>query len=195
MIPNGVAVERLDARLSKRNFVLALGRICPEKGFHVALDAAAQAGRMLLLGGEVFPYPEHEEYFRTQIAPRMGPSARFLGRLDFERKRRLMAAASCVLIPSLVAETSSLVAMEALACGTPVVAFPAGALPEIIEHGRTGFLVENEREMVVAIQRAGGISPARCREAARERFAAARMVASYIETYQQMVNTCAAVSH
>jgi glycosyltransferase involved in cell wall biosynthesis len=194
VIGNGVPVERLRARVTKRNFVLALGRICPEKGFHLALDAAARAGVPFLLGGEVFAYPEHEAYFRVEILPRMR-SARYLGPVGFERKRRLMAAARAVLIPSLAAETSSLVAMEALACGTPVIAFANGALPEIIEHGKTGFLVSDTSEMAAAIRTAGGIDPERCRHAARERFPEARMVDEYINAYRRMVKDCAALHH
>jgi glycosyltransferase involved in cell wall biosynthesis len=73
--------------------------------------------------------------------------------------------------------------MEALACGTPVIAFPAGALPEIVEEGRTGFLVENERQMAEAIAAAGGIDPETCRETARRRFSAAQMTRRYLDLY------------
>ena len=83
--------------------------------------------------------------------PRLDRRRRFLGPLGFARKRRLLAAARCLLVPSLARETASLVAMEALACGTPVIAFPNGALAEVVEDGRTGFLVENTREMAAAI--------------------------------------------
>ena len=89
-------------------------------------------------------------------------------------------------MPSLVPETSSLVAMEALACGTPPIAFPSGALPNIVEHGRTGFIVENAREMAQAIRHAGSIDPNACREAARTRFSAARMIGEYMERYQAL---------
>jgi glycosyltransferase involved in cell wall biosynthesis len=182
-IPNGVEIERFRSKIARRDFALALGRICPEKGFHAALDAARLARTKLLLAGEVFPYADHERYFREQIAPRLNARRRFIGPVGFERKRRLLSQARCLLIPSTVAETSSLVAMEALASGTPVIAFPSGALVEIVEHGRTGFLVGDEREMAEAIRAARGIDPKVCREAARERFSADRMIAQYFETY------------
>lgn len=185
-IENGVLIDELSARHGKRRFAVALGRICPEKGFHIALDAAARAGMPLLLAGEVFRYEEHERYFQNEIVPRLDGVRRFIGPVGLKRKRRLLSAARCLLIPSLVAETSSLVAMESLACGTPIVAFPSGALAEIVEHGRTGFLVRDEHEMAAAIEAAGSLDAEACREAARSRFSAERMGREYLEVYQRL---------
>ncbi len=81
--------------------------------------------------------------------------------------------------------------MEALACGTPVIAFPTGALPEIVEHGRTGFLVDTEREMAAAIDAAGDIDPETCRMRARERFDVGAMAARYLERYRALARTAA----
>jgi glycosyltransferase involved in cell wall biosynthesis len=191
-IPNGVEVEALAARHARRGFALSLGRICPEKGFHLALDAARRAGVGLLLGGEVFRYKAHERYFRDDILPRLDRWRRFLGPVGLARKRRLLHAARCLLVPSLVAETGSLVAMEALACGTPVIAFPNGALAEVVEHGVTGFLVRDEHEMADAIHAAGTIGPEACREAAQTRFSAERMVERYLALYRRLAARCLA---
>jgi glycosyltransferase involved in cell wall biosynthesis len=185
-VPNGVALDTLAARHAKRRFALALGRICPEKGFHIALDAARRAGVPLLLAGQTFPYEAHETYFAREIAPRLGPGRRFIGPIGPVRKRRLLSAARCLLVPSLAPETSSLVAMEALACGTPVIAFPAGALPEIVEHGRTGFIVQGEAEMADAIHAAARIEPEVCRAAARTRFSLERTVERYFRLYRDL---------
>ena len=182
-ISNGVPVARLAARHAKRGFALALGRICPEKGFHHALEAAGRAGVALLLAGEVYRYGAHETYFRREIVPRLDRRRRYLGPVGFARKRRLLSAARCLLVPSLAPETSSLVAMEALACGTPVIAFPAGALPEIVEHGRTGFIVRDEPEMADAIRAACRLDPAECRAVARMRFSLERMSERYLALY------------
>ena len=186
-IANGVDVGSFNRSHAKRGFALALGRICPEKGFHIALDAAKHAGVSLLLAGKAFGYKEHERYFRDQIVPRLDGRRRFIGSVGFARKRRLLAGARCLLAPSLCPETSSLVAMEALASGTPVIAFPNGALAEIVEHGRTGFLVRDGKEMAEAIATAGAIDPSACREAARTRFSAARTIDAYMRLYERLV--------
>lgn len=187
-IPNGVPVEDLPTRVSRRDFALCLGRICAEKNQHAALEAGSLAGMPVLLGGRVFPYAAHERYWREAVAPCLaaGPH-RFLGPVGFARKRRLLSAARCLISASTAPETSSLVAMEALACGTPVVAFPSGALPEIVEHGVTGYLVGDIGEMAEAIRKVHRIDPEACRAAARSRFSASTMAAAYLDLYQQLV--------
>jgi glycosyltransferase involved in cell wall biosynthesis len=187
-IPNGVPVEDLPTRVSRRSFALCLGRICPEKNQHAALEAGSIAGVPVLLGGQVFSYAEHEQYWREAVEPLLaaGPH-RFLGSVGLARKRRLLSAARCLISASTAPETSSLVAMEALACGTPVVAFPSGALPEIVEHGATGYLVEDVREMAEAIRMVHRIDPEACRAAARSRFSASTTEAAYLGLYEQLV--------
>jgi len=189
-IPNGVDIQRLDAGSSKSNYALALGRICPEKGFHIALDAAREARIEMVLAGEVFPYEAHQQYFEQEIQTRLDDRRKFIGPAGFSIKRTLLNEARCLLVPSTVQETSCLVAMEALACGTPVIAFPSGALPEIVEHGRTGFLVNSVEEMALAIGRIGEIDPELCRKTARERFSLGRMTSQYLDLYRQIVLQC-----
>lgn len=185
-ISNGANIGALTARHAKKNFAVALGRICPEKGFHVAVDAAKKANVPLLLGGEVFGYEAHANYWRDELLPKLDRRHRWIGPVNFARKRRLLTAARCLLVPSLVAETGSLVAMEALACGTPVIAFPNGVLRDIVEHGRTGFIVHNAEEMSQVILRAHIIDPETCRRAARERFSLANTTRAYLELYEQL---------
>jgi glycosyltransferase involved in cell wall biosynthesis len=187
-IENGVATARLPFVENKKDHAAVLGRICPEKGFHLAIGAAARARRPLLMAGEVFAYEAHERYFQDFVLPRIdGKNCRFLGRIGWDEKCAVISTARCVLIPSLAPETSSLVAMESLACGTPVIAFPAGALAEIVEDGVTGFLVNSEEEMANAIDRAGQIDPRMCRKAAEERFSADRMIRQYFRCYLNLI--------
>ena len=152
----------------------------------MSLGAAKRAGIPLLLAGEVFPYQAHKAYFENEIAPRLDNSRRFIGPVGLPRKRRLLSSARCLLAPSMVAETSSLVAMEAMACGTPVVAFPSGALPELIDHGRTGFLVHDAKEMAAAIHAVDTLNPATCRREAENRFSADRMFEQYLQLYEDV---------
>ncbi|CDX20024.1 Glycosyl transferase group 1 [Mesorhizobium plurifarium] len=183
-IPNRVDVDALNDARSRRNFALVLSRICPEKGIHLAIDAAKRAGVPLAIGGQLYPYQAHVQYFADEVEPRLDRRRRFLGPLGFCAKRRLLNCARCLVVPSLAAETSSLVAMEALACGTPVVAFPNGALPHVVEHGKTGFLVNDIDEMAIAIDAAGDLDNETCRAEARDRFSLDRMVSAYMDAYR-----------
>lgn len=184
-IENGVRLPPPSA-LARRGFALALGRLCPEKGFEDALDAARLAGVPLLLAGGVFAWPAHQAHFRSAIAPRLDASRRWIGPVAGPRKARLLAAARCLLVPSRVAETSSLVAMEAIAAGTPVIAYRAGALADIVEHGRTGYLVDGVEAMAAAIAAAEAIDPAVCRRRARERFDLDRCTAQHLALYRRL---------
>lgn len=185
-IENGIDVDRLAARHALRRFVLFLGRICPEKGVHHAIDAAESAGVPLLVAGEVFAYPEHRAYFEEAICPRLGAGCRYLGPVGFARKRRLLTAARAVLIPSTAPETSSLVAREAAACGAPVVAFRNGALTEAVRDGETGFLVSDAAGMAAAIARCDTLSRDHCRAIARSRFSRSTMIAAYLDLYARL---------
>jgi glycosyltransferase involved in cell wall biosynthesis len=184
-----VPLERFAPTRDKSDYVFMLGRICPEKGFETALDAARRAGLPSVLAGRVFPYQAHERYFHSEIVPRLGAHARYVGAVGPEARARWLAQARAVLITSRVPETSSLVAMEALASGTPVIGLHVGALPEIIEHGVTGFLARDFDEFVSALGRLNELSPSRCREAAERRFSSRQMTERYLALYAELART------
>jgi glycosyltransferase involved in cell wall biosynthesis len=170
----------------KRQYALFLGRICPEKGVHLAIEAARIAGLPVIIAGRVFPYDYHLEYFDQKILPHLGKRCRFVGPVGPDRKRRLLAGAQCLLVPSLIAETSSLVAREALVCGTPVVAYPNGNLTEVVEHGRTGYLASGPEDMAKAIERCGRLDPEACRKVGLTRFSRNAMIKAYLTTYERI---------
>jgi glycosyltransferase involved in cell wall biosynthesis len=187
-IDNGIPLELFPRSSGPREeFALALGRICPEKGFHLALEAAGQAGTPLWIAGSVFPYQEHEQYFERELLPRLSPPHRFLGPVGFAEKVELLSRARCLVLSSLVAESASLAAMEAMACGTPVVSFSRGAPATFIENGKTGFQVNSVKEMAAAILRCGEIHAEDCRRRARLSFSADRMVNRYIDLYARLL--------
>lgn len=191
VVENGVSLGRFDASRRRERFALVMGRICPEKNQHEALEAGTRAGVPVYLAGQVFPYREHKQYFEERIQPLLleaDPGHRFLGALSAERKQELLSAACCLLHPTMAPETSSLVAMEALAAGTPVIAYRSGALPEIVEDGRTGFLVDGVDAMARAMGEAERISGAECRAVAEERFSRERMVAGYFDLYRSLTD-------
>jgi glycosyltransferase involved in cell wall biosynthesis len=188
VVENGVPSPAREGRERGRGrYAVMLSRICPEKNLHMGLDAARMAGVPAILAGKVYPYPEHLRYFDEEIRPRLGRGARFVGPVGGEAKERLLSRARCLLVPTVAEETSSLVAMEALAAGVPVVALPSGAIPEIVEDGRTGFLVRDMEEMAAAMERVGEIDPEVCRGTARERFSAEAMVGRYLELYARLI--------
>ena len=193
VIPNGVPTGRY-APGEPDDFLLWLGRVCPEKGAHIALEVARSLDVRLIIAGPVNNYLEHQKYFSEWIEPMLDHKRTYVGSVDFDQKRHLLSRARCLLVPSLVAETSSLVTMEALSSATPVVAFRAGALPEIIDDGATGFIVDSAEQMACAVSKIGHLSRAYCREQAISRFDAARMVESYLSVYRDITTRRFAVT-
>ena len=187
-IENGVCIPQIDPLPpSARSGAVILGRICPEKGTHLGIAAARKAGVALTIAGRVFGYPEHVQYFVSQIAPALRGNIRLVGAVGYGRKIELLRSAACVLVPSLAPETSSLVSMEALSCGTPVIAMNSGALPHIVEHNKTGFVVNSAEEMADAMGSVSQIDPLVCRRTALERFSSERMISKYVQLYRNLL--------
>jgi glycosyltransferase involved in cell wall biosynthesis len=186
VVKNGIDLERFRTSNGEKGYLLWLGRICPEKGVHLALDSAHRLNLPLIVAGPVHSFPSHVAYFEDQVRPKLDERRRYIGPVGLDEKVDLLSGAICLLVPSLVAETSSLVAMEALASGTPVVAFDSGALPEIVECGVTGFIVSSEEEMAEAVGRISQVSRAACLSYAREHFDKRRMTADYLRSYESL---------
>jgi glycosyltransferase involved in cell wall biosynthesis len=188
-IDNGVDLARWRPSAEPNgDHVLCLGRISPEKGFDRALRAARAADVPLLLAGQVYAYPEHQRHFAQQIEPLLDERRRFVGPVAGVVKRRLLARARCLAVTSRVSETSSLVTMEALACGTPVVVASPGAPASLIEQGATGLLAADEGALARAFEQVLGLDRAACRLSAERRFDVRRMTARYLELYQELAS-------
>ncbi|MGH9479996.1 MAG: glycosyltransferase [Terriglobales bacterium] len=190
-IPNGVDLERLPARRAAPPPgapLVYLGRICEEKAPHRAIEVARRAHRRLWIVGSVAPFPSHQTYFRGRIAPELGRQVRWLAPPQAARKLEILHRAAAVVIPSAIAETSSLVAMEAAACGVPVLAMRQGALAELIRPGVTGWLADSAQELAAAVPDAVAADPHACRAHAQAYFSASRMAAAYAALYRRLLD-------
>jgi glycosyltransferase involved in cell wall biosynthesis len=202
IVPNGIALDRFaaesqpDTSPDERRGLLWLGRICEEKGPHLALEIAERVGMPITVAGQVYPFSYHQQYFEREIAPRLQhmPQAKLVVSPSAVEKRRLLRQARALLVTSLVEETSSLVAMEAAASGTPVIAFRRGALPEVVRDQVTGFLVDNAEEAARACERAGYLAPKTCIDYARNNFDSGRMAQEYAGLYERALSMCGATT-
>ena len=188
VITNGIDLTLYQPMGGKEPYVAALGTICPQKGFHLALEAARLAHVPARLAGSVSSTPSHQQYFRDSIVPRLDAERVFVGPVGGLARRAFLARARALIVPSLIDETSSLAAMEAMACGTPVIAMRRGALPEIVEDGVTGILVDGFLDLVDAIAAVCSISPATCRAEAERRFDARVMKDAYLSLYERILD-------
>ena len=196
VVPNGIPLDSFEEPAEShakqdpgaRKGLLWLGRICEEKAPHLALEIAGRAGLPITIAGQVYPFSYHQQYFDREVAPRLRqiPNATFVSAPSFTLKRQLLWQARALLITSLTEETSSLVAMEAAASGTPVVAFQRGALPEVVNDHVTGLLIKDVAGAVDACRRVETISNAACAAYARKNFSSARMAEGYARLYARI---------
>jgi glycosyltransferase involved in cell wall biosynthesis len=182
VIHHGVDVDAVRPGDGTGRYALVLARMSPDKGVHLAVLAARQAGVPLVIAGPARDDAERE-YLDRVLRPMLGDGARYVGEALAGDKQRLLADALAVLMPAQWDEPFGLVAIEALAAGTPVVAFPRGALPEIVEDGRTGLLCEGVDGMADALRRVGELDRAACRAAAEQRFSLRRMAEEHLALY------------
>jgi glycosyltransferase involved in cell wall biosynthesis len=183
---HGVDVESFPAGDGGGGYALFLGRMNPDKGVDTAIQVARAAGMPLKIAAKMAE-PAEQEYFRLEVQPLLDADVEFVGQVGGEDKMSLIAGATCLLNPLRWAEPFGMVMIEALACGTPVVARPLGSVPEIIDHGVTGFAGLTDAELVDGVRRAGALDREVCRAVARERFSTARMVADHVAFYRSVL--------
>ena len=197
VIPNPIDVSAWPLREDKDDYVLWIGRMTPEKGPHRAIAAARAAGVPLILAGVI--QPGKQAFFDAEVAPHIdGARVRFVGEVGGARKQALFARARGLLMPIRWEEPFGMVMIEAMACGTPVIAFPEGAARELVAEGTTGFLVDDERAMAQAIGRLSTIDARDCRSWVAEHCDVDVVAAAYERTYRSValarnVNTHARV--
>jgi glycosyltransferase involved in cell wall biosynthesis len=168
------------------DYCLFLGRMSPDKGPHRAMEAAFKAGMRLIMAAKMRD-PWEFDYFDDYVRPYLNEDIQYLGEVAHERKLELLAGARALLFPIRWNEPFGMVMIEALACGTPVLAFPEGAVPEVIEDGRTGFLCRDVADMAEAIGRIDRLDRADCRNAVEGYFSTGRMVREHLELFETLV--------
>lgn len=167
-------------------YLLYYGRIHPDKGTHRAIEIARRAGMRLLMAGIV----QDHAYYEHEVGPFVdGTNVVYLGSVGPERRGALLGGALALLHPISFNEPFGLSVVEAMACGTPVIAFNRGSMPELIDHAETGFLVANVEEAVAALRHIGTIDRVLCRARVGERFTVERMAAAYIDVYSRILST------
>jgi len=185
VIYHGVDVDSFPLGDGAGGYALFLGRMSADKGVHVAARIARSAGVPLKIAAKMHEPTEHA-YFTEHVAPLLGEGVDYVGEVGRRDKLDLLAGASCLLNPLSWPEPFGMVMIEALACGTPVVATPCASVPEVITDGVTGFVRATEREMVDAVLRVGELDRSRCRKDCAERFSTERMVADHVALYERV---------
>ena len=194
-IPHGIPRGLYPFRERSDGYLAFVGRISPEKRVDSAMRVARDAGLSLRIAAKVDP--ADREYFQSEIRPLLEsmPNVEYLGEIGDRAKAELLGGARALLFPIDWPEPFGLVMIEALACGTPVIARRRGSVPEILRHGVTGFLCETEGEMVEAVSRIPEVGRRRCREEFEARFSDRVMAERYLDVYQRLLTTREGPAH
>jgi len=188
VIYHGLPLENFRFSAKKSDYLFSLGRISSEKGQHIAIEVAKKAGERLVIGGEV--HSINTRYFDEQVKPHIdGDQIKFIGSLDEVQKTEWYKNAKAFLMPIQWNEPFGLVMIEAMATGTPVVAFNRASVSEVVEDGKTGFIVENLEEMVDAVKKIDSINPYDCRLAVESRFTIEREAQAYLDLYKKLIDS------
>jgi glycosyltransferase involved in cell wall biosynthesis len=183
---HGLPHDLLTFQEGSGNYLAFLGRLSPEKQVEQAIEVAQRAGMPLKIAAKVDKVDR--EYFNAIVKPRLRHSlVEYIGEIGEQEKQELLGNAYALLFPINWPEPFGLVMIEAMACGTPVVAYPRGSVPEVIQDGVSGFMVEDVKAAVKAVQKVASLDRKRCREVFEERFTVARMANDYLPVYRRML--------
>jgi glycosyltransferase involved in cell wall biosynthesis len=189
VIHHGLDVSQYKLRRKKRDYLSFIGRIAPVKGTHLAIEVAQRSGIPLKIAGQV--QPAFKDYFESQIKPKIdGKFIEFIGEADLAAKNELLGNSLAMLFPIQWDEPFGLVMIEAMACGTPVLALPGGSVPEIVQNGVSGYVCKNVEEMArraSAMRDSDTISPTGIREFVEKNFSVKAMVSAYIDLYTRLI--------
>jgi len=167
-----------------------LGRLERCKGPHTAIDVARCLHRRLIIAGNISTLPEERAFFDQEVAPRIdGTLVSYVGPVDDAQKDALLGGAAAMLLPIEWEEPFPVVLPESLLCGTPVISFRRGGVPEGIAHGQTGFICDTVDDMCAAVSRLGGLSRAECRAEAERRFSDRAITQEYEGLYQRLLDS------
>ncbi|SHG09999.1 glycosyltransferase family 4 protein [Pedobacter caeni] len=182
---NGIDTSAFVFNGHPEDYLLFFGRIHPDKGTAEAIQIAIQSNRKLIIAGII----QDQDYFRDRVAPFLNADIEFVGAAGPEQRNDYLRGASALLHPISFEEPFGLSVAEAMLCGTPVIAYQRGSMPELIKHGKTGFLVKDVEAAVNAVARLGTIKRKDCREWAISRFSQERMVKDYLNLYHQILSS------
>ncbi len=184
-IYHGVDMNLFTYNPEPKDYFLYLGRITEDKGVHLAIEAARAAGVELRIAGASYP---SEGYWQRAIEPHInGVTVRYIGEADFDTKIQLLRDAKALIFPTQCNEVFGYVMIEAMACGTPVIGYNNGSVPEIVKHGSSGFIVNNVEEMTEAIKNINSINRATVRKRAEIYFSLEKMVTGYERVYKKVL--------
>jgi glycosyltransferase involved in cell wall biosynthesis len=181
---NGINTKDFQYRESPEDYLLYFGRIHPDKGTAEAIAIARRSKRKLLLAGII----QDENYFKTQVEPYLNDNILFLGQAGPEQRNELLGNAIALLHPINFEEPFGLSVAEAMLCGTPVIAFNKGSMPELIQHEKTGFLVNSIEEAIESVEQLSYISRSACREWSLAQFSMEKMTGDYLEVYKNVLS-------
>lgn len=187
-VHHGIRVEEYPFSDKPSDFLLFVGRITPAKGLHIAIDIANKLNKTLIIAAKVEKYsPTDMKYFHQVIKPKLSKTIRWIGEVNSTTRNKLLSKAFCLMFPIRWEEPFGMVLIEAMACGTPVVAFNRGSVPEIVLNKKTGFVVNTPKAFMYAVAKIHKINRKDCRVHVETNFSASKMALEYLKIYLKVI--------